>query len=64
MWNEGFLAGQVVNSECPYPVGSPMAKEWMQGWGEGIRARGNTAAASMKSVGTGLKRLIRKLAGR
>jgi ribosome modulation factor len=35
-WKEGFEAGKVLNSRCPYRAGSPQARDWLEGWVAGI----------------------------
>jgi hypothetical protein len=61
IWNEGFQAGQVLNSECPYPVGSPGAKEWLEGWAVGIHERGKPDGMAEPPPPEGWKGFFRKL---
>ncbi len=39
-WKEGFEAGKSLNSRCPYPAGSPPARDWLEGWAAGIHEPG------------------------
>lgn len=39
-WKEGFEAGKALNSRCPYPAGSPPARDWLEGWAAGIHEPG------------------------
>lgn len=39
-WREGFEAGKALNSRCPYPAGSPPARDWLEGWAAGIHEPG------------------------
>ena len=44
-WKEGFEAGKVLNSRCPYPAGSPPARDWLEGWAVGIHEPGGRVQA-------------------
>ncbi|NML19108.1 hypothetical protein [Azohydromonas caseinilytica] len=37
--DEGFKAGQVFGSRCPYPAGTKEARQWELGWAEGVLQR-------------------------
>lgn len=39
VWVEGFKAGQVFGSRCPYPAGTQDARQWELGWSEGVLQR-------------------------
>jgi hypothetical protein len=46
MWNrskgvrdQGFKAGLVFGSRCPYPQGSDEARQWELGWADGVFSR-------------------------
>ena len=36
---QGFKAGQVFGSRCPYPAGTNEARQWELGWAEGVLQR-------------------------
>lgn len=35
-WSEGFQAGRILDSRCPYRPGSREAKDWLEGWAVGL----------------------------
>jgi hypothetical protein len=39
LWQEGFKAGAVVGSRCPYAEGTAEAQAWESGWLTGIAER-------------------------
>lgn len=39
IWDEGFEAGRLFGSRCPYPHGSPQAQLWEAGWAESVLQR-------------------------
>jgi hypothetical protein len=38
-WGEGFNAGNMFSSQCPYPNETEEAREWEVGWIEGVLSR-------------------------
>lgn len=40
---DGFRAGQELLSRCPYPPGSPDARDWLEGWAVGLHGGGSAA---------------------
>lgn len=40
IWQEGFRAGQALESQLPYPDGTAEAKAWLEGWVQGIHVNG------------------------
>jgi len=38
-WHEGFKAGFLFGSQCPYPVGSAEAETWEAGWAAAMLKR-------------------------
>lgn len=39
LWHEGFKAGFLFGSRCPYPAGSAEAETWEAGWAVAVSKR-------------------------
>lgn len=35
VWAEGFKAGEIFKTPCPYENGTPQEADWLDGWLEG-----------------------------
>lgn len=58
LWHEGFKAGYLFRSECPYPVHSREAEAWKSGWTAAEQRRAVLGRPSRSGV---WQRLVRKL---
>jgi hypothetical protein len=47
IWREGFRAGQIVVGQCPYPLESPEARVWHNGYGLGLFKGENPCGAEV-----------------
>lgn len=64
--DEGFKAGQVLGSRCPYPDGTQEARQWEIGWAQGVlqRTRSHAGSPGTQHSHTGWPDWLRRLWGR